>query len=613
MTVLVAQSLPSAPDFSSAVMSKTGASGTASLFDALVAALDAVNEKQPTSGSDAQTPSQSFPWPTANTGDAPRPTPVDDDIPVSGDDTASLVDVLPPNFDGSVPLPLPLPPQSEIAQPVPEKSANIAGLDAPPVKNSVLCVLAANAYAEAAALNESEIPEVAHAAGAATPHIPAIAQTQDDSKVVKAADQPAMPQIPAVADTQDDSEVIKTANQPAMPQLPALADTQGGSRAIKAANETSVLQAPQPVATDNESARPPAATPAVAVAAAAAVSNTPAPAPAPRSEEPDDSADPDDVPNPNATADDVAKTVANTAANPPTLAPQPIVAAILAVTEAQPLVAGTFVTASTNPSPATVKPSMPQANGAILSDGDARGTNAARQTTQNASEKIVAVDQHKTQEAAHTPAPPPRPENEPVATAANAEPQTPVAPQPHHASTDTAPPASSISAIAAPNAPPTERAIHFEVTAPANAAADMGALALRIAAKSSAGESEFTVQLDPPDLGRIEVRLNVNSQGSAQANLIADKPQTLDLLQRDAPFLERAIKDAGLDLAGGLSFSLKSDGQPGDWRNPSSSGQGRAPRIEMVDGAGAHTASIPSASLIAADWAAGTMRLDIRI
>src|ERR1043165_7170509 len=100
MTVPVAQSLPSTPDFSSAVMSKTGASATASLFDALVAAMDAMNESQPASGSDEKTPTtQSFPWPPANTGNAPWPAAVDDDIPSSGDETTAPINVPPPNFD----------------------------------------------------------------------------------------------------------------------------------------------------------------------------------------------------------------------------------------------------------------------------------------------------------------------------------------------------------------------------------------------------------------------------------------------------------------------------------------------------------------------------------
>ena len=33
------------------------------------------------------------------------------------------------------------------------------------------------------------------------------------------------------------------------------------------------------------------------------------------------------------------------------------------------------------------------------------------------------------------------------------------------------------------------------------------------------------IRLDPPELGRIEVSLNVDAKGNAQAALTADKPQ----------------------------------------------------------------------------------------
>ena len=90
---------------------------------------------------------------------------------------------------------------------------------------------------------------------------------------------------------------------------------------------------------------------------------------------------------------------------------------------------------------------------------------------------------------------------------------------------------------------------------------ELQTLALHIAARSARGDSRFTIRLDPPELGRIDVNLSVNGHGQAQAVLAVEKPQTLDLLQRDAPALERALKDAGLELGGNLSFSLKEEGR----------------------------------------------------
>jgi flagellar hook-length control protein FliK len=142
--------------------------------------------------------------------------------------------------------------------------------------------------------------------------------------------------------------------------------------------------------------------------------------------------------------------------------------------------------------------------------------------------------------------------------------------------------------------------------------ASMDALALRIAAKSADGESQFSIRLDPPSLGRIEIHLNMDSQGNAQAQLSADRPQTLDALQRDSGALERALKDAGLDLPGGLSFSLKGDGKSAAWRDSQNSGRGRALQIDAVDGANSIAASLGLTSTGQA-WGAASTRLDIRV
>ena len=119
-------------------------------------------------------------------------------------------------------------------------------------------------------------------------------------------------------------------------------------------------------------------------------------------------------------------------------------------------------------------------------------------------------------------------------------------------------------------------------------------------------------RLDPPSLGRIEIHLNMDSQGNAQAQLSADRPQTLEALQRDASSLERALKDAGLDLPGGLSFSLKGDGKPAAWRDSQNSGRSRAMQIDAVDAAN-KAAAVLDLAQTGQFWGAGSARLDIRV
>ncbi|HEY4266446.1 MAG TPA: flagellar hook-length control protein FliK [Micropepsaceae bacterium] len=200
--------------------------------------------------------------------------------------------------------------------------------------------------------------------------------------------------------------------------------------------------------------------------------------------------------------------------------------------------------------------------------------------------------------------------DEPAGAAANlSEPAPAINPLANHA-------AFEIPAAAAANAPPAaaDAPVKLSFTAP-NAAnvPSFDALALKIAARSSDGDNNFSIRLDPLDLGRIEVNLNVRSDGHARAELSADKPQTLELLQKDAPALERALKDAGLNLAGGLAFSLKGDGRSQTWRDPQSGSRGRALQIAAVDAANANADVAVSTALAAHAYGLPKARLDIRI
>jgi flagellar hook-length control protein FliK len=71
------------------------------------------------------------------------------------------------------------------------------------------------------------------------------------------------------------------------------------------------------------------------------------------------------------------------------------------------------------------------------------------------------------------------------------------------------------------------------------------------------GQNKITVQLRPEELGRVEVKLDIGGDGRVKAMVMADKPETLDLLQRDSRVLERALQEAGLKTDNNsLSFNL---------------------------------------------------------
>ena len=75
------------------------------------------------------------------------------------------------------------------------------------------------------------------------------------------------------------------------------------------------------------------------------------------------------------------------------------------------------------------------------------------------------------------------------------------------------------------------------------------------------GETNISLQLDPPDLGRVDVQMTFGKDKTVKALVMVEKPETYMMLQRDAQVLERALQDAGLDSEGGLSFELAQDGE----------------------------------------------------
>ncbi|HEY5238411.1 MAG TPA: flagellar hook-length control protein FliK [Rhizomicrobium sp.] len=169
----------------------------------------------------------------------------------------------------------------------------------------------------------------------------------------------------------------------------------------------------------------------------------------------------------------------------------------------------------------------------------------------------------------------------------------------------------TVNAAQQPNAPHTVNIAASVQVAPQsqNAAhtmqADLSALALSIAAKSLDGVKHFDIHLDPAELGRVQVRLSIDESGKAAAHLSAERPQTLELLQRDAPALTRALKDSGVDLSqNGLNFSLRGQNQ----QNGNGNGaQSRGTPLE------AKLVTNPEASAIPLHIKTDNVRLDIHV
>jgi len=97
----------------------------------------------------------------------------------------------------------------------------------------------------------------------------------------------------------------------------------------------------------------------------------------------------------------------------------------------------------------------------------------------------------------------------------------------------------------------------LRIDTPGDHAIPVAGLAVEIVSRAQDGLRRFDIRLDPPELGRIDVRLDVDTAGKVTSRLTVERAETLDLLRRDAPQLERALQHAGLNTEGGLEFSLR--------------------------------------------------------
>lgn len=91
------------------------------------------------------------------------------------------------------------------------------------------------------------------------------------------------------------------------------------------------------------------------------------------------------------------------------------------------------------------------------------------------------------------------------------------------------------------------------------------------------GDNQMAVQLNPADLGKITVKLDIGSDGKVQGTVTADNPQTLGMLQKDSRSLERALQDAGLRAdPGSLQFSLSGQENGRNANQTANNGNGNA-------------------------------------
>lgn len=90
-------------------------------------------------------------------------------------------------------------------------------------------------------------------------------------------------------------------------------------------------------------------------------------------------------------------------------------------------------------------------------------------------------------------------------------------------------------------------------------------ISVRIRQAVDEGVDQITMKLNPPELGKIHIKMEIASDGRAQVVVTADNRDTFEMLQRDARGLERVLNESGVKTdSGSLQFDLRE--QPG--QNP---------------------------------------------
>ena len=82
------------------------------------------------------------------------------------------------------------------------------------------------------------------------------------------------------------------------------------------------------------------------------------------------------------------------------------------------------------------------------------------------------------------------------------------------------------------------------------------------------GMDSIRIQMKPASLGRVEVQMEITSEGRLMAVIQADSKESYDLLRQDSRALERALQDAGFDTdSSSFTFKHKEEGQTGGGGN----------------------------------------------
>ncbi|MCK5166018.1 MAG: flagellar hook-length control protein FliK [Rhodospirillaceae bacterium] len=141
----------------------------------------------------------------------------------------------------------------------------------------------------------------------------------------------------------------------------------------------------------------------------------------------------------------------------------------------------------------------------------------------------------------------------------------------------------------------------------------MEQVTVQITKAVNSGLDKINIQLRPASLGRVDVQLEMSGDGRISATILADNKDTLDMLQRGARDLAKALNDAGLQTdQQDLNFSLREHNQQ-QAGNGGSSGDEKLDFSETEDQvAGSNDIDDPAALEAALRKLVSDGRVDIR-
>lgn len=112
---------------------------------------------------------------------------------------------------------------------------------------------------------------------------------------------------------------------------------------------------------------------------------------------------------------------------------------------------------------------------------------------------------------------------------------------------------------------------------------------------SEKASQELSVQLDPPELGRLQIQLSYEKGEALKVHVLTEKEETLSLLQRDSHALKSALDHAGIKTdSTSLSFDMASGDQSfnqmlGGFHDPNA--RGESSRFTLDGGPSGDTAN----------------------